>query len=55
MKPILLAMLALASIQWEKSTGPKSEEGKTRSAMRGFKGATGLAASGASAVSERQG
>ena len=23
---------------WEKSTGPKSEEGKARSAMRGFKG-----------------
>lgn len=25
---------------WEKSTGPKSEEGKRRSAMRGFKGGT---------------
>ena len=25
---------------WENSTGPKSEEGKVRSAMRGFKGAT---------------
>lgn len=25
---------------WEKSTGPKSEEGKQRSAMRGFKGGT---------------
>ena len=24
---------------WEKSTGPKSAEGKARSAMRGFKGA----------------
>lgn len=23
---------------WENSTGPKSEEGKARSAMRGFKG-----------------
>lgn len=23
---------------WEKSTGPKTEEGKNRSAMRGFKG-----------------
>lgn len=23
---------------WEKSTGPKSEDGKARSAMRGFKG-----------------
>lgn len=23
---------------WEKATGPKSEEGKRRSAMRGFKG-----------------
>ncbi len=23
---------------WETSTGPKSEEGKARSAMRGFKG-----------------
>jgi len=23
---------------WEKSTGPKSEEGKRRSAMRGYKG-----------------
>lgn len=23
---------------WEKSTGPKTEEGKRRSAMRGFKG-----------------
>src|SRR5687768_13203080 len=23
---------------WEKSTGPKSKEGKTRAAMRGFKG-----------------
>ena len=23
---------------WEKSTGPKSEEGKARSAMRGYKG-----------------
>ncbi len=23
---------------WEKSTGPKSAEGKARSAMRGFKG-----------------
>jgi hypothetical protein len=23
---------------WEKSTGPKSSEGKARSAMRGFKG-----------------
>jgi hypothetical protein len=23
---------------WEKSTGPKSPEGKSRSAMRGFKG-----------------
>ncbi len=23
---------------WEKSTGPKSEAGKARSAMRGFKG-----------------
>ena len=40
MKPILFALLSLASIQWEKSTGPKSEEGKTRSAMRGFKGGT---------------
>lgn len=25
---------------WEKSTGPKSEEGKRRSAMRGYKGGT---------------
>lgn len=25
---------------WEKSTGPKSPEGKARSAMRGFKGGT---------------
>ena len=25
---------------WEKSTGPKSTDGKTRSAMRGFKGQT---------------
>ena len=25
---------------WEKSTGPKSEEGKQRSAMRGYKGGT---------------
>ena len=25
---------------WEKSTGPKSEEGKARSAIRGFKGGT---------------
>jgi hypothetical protein len=25
---------------WEKSTGPKSAEGKARSAMRGFKGGT---------------
>ena len=25
---------------WEKSTGPKSSEGKARSAMRGFKGGT---------------
>lgn len=25
---------------WEKSTGPKSEEGKARSAMRGYKGGT---------------
>ena len=40
MKPILFALLSLSSIQWEKSTGPKSEEGKTRSAMRGFKGGT---------------
>lgn len=23
---------------WERSTGPKSDEGKARSAMRGFKG-----------------
>jgi hypothetical protein len=25
---------------WENSTGPKTEEGKKKSAMRGFKGAT---------------
>ena len=25
---------------WEKATGPKSPEGKARSAMRGFKGGT---------------
>ena len=25
---------------WEKSTGPKSPEGKARSAMRGYKGGT---------------
>lgn len=25
---------------WEKSTGPKSEEGKRQSAMRGYKGGT---------------
>jgi len=25
---------------WEKSTGPKSDEGKARSATRGYKGAT---------------
>ena len=25
---------------WEKSTGPKSPEGKAQSAMRGFKGGT---------------
>ena len=25
---------------WEKSTGPKSPEGKARAAMRGFKGGT---------------